>query len=179
MKKKTDRGWVVKIIAMSVLISAAFTFVSAELLRGSGYIAAFIVLFVFIVIGVVFDIIGVAVTSADETPFHSMASHNERGAAEAIRLIRRAERVSSVCNDVVGDIAGIVSGATSAIIVSNLVRDLSFGTVITQIGVSGLVAGLTIGGKALGKAVAMNNNTYIVHACGKTAAFFKKIFNKK
>ncbi|MFQ8767640.1 MAG: hypothetical protein ACLR8U_14850 [Oscillospiraceae bacterium] len=42
-----------------------------------------------------FDIIGVAVTAADEKPFHSMASRKVPEAGEALKLIRNAGRVSS------------------------------------------------------------------------------------
>ena len=75
---------------------------------------------VFIGLGILFDIIGVAVTAADPRPFHSMAAHKEPGAKEALMLLRNAGRVSSVCNDVVGDICGIVSGTTTAVIVVRL-----------------------------------------------------------
>ena len=63
---------------------------------------AFVVLACFILLGIVFDIIGVAVTAADERPFHSMAAHRTPGAREALGLIRKANKVSSFCNDVVG-----------------------------------------------------------------------------
>ncbi len=86
---------------------------------------AALVLAVFIGLGIVFDMIGVAVTAADPKPFHSMAAHKEKGAKAAIRLLQNANQVSSVCNDVVGDICGIVSGSTAAVIVTHLQRDLS------------------------------------------------------
>ena len=78
----------------------------------SGLLLALLILALFIGLGILFDIIGVAVTAADPRPFHSMAAHKEKGAKEALKLLRNADRVSSVCNDVVGDICGIVSGAT-------------------------------------------------------------------
>ena len=71
---------------------------------------AFLILLVIVMVGIIFDIIGVAVTSADEKPFHSMAARKVPGSQEAIKLLRNAERVSSICNDVVGDICGVVSG---------------------------------------------------------------------
>lgn len=179
MKKKTDSRWVVKIIVMSVCISAVFNFISSEILDGAGYFLAFLVLLIFIFIGVIFDMVGMAVASADEVPFHAMSSHRVKGAAEGIKLVRNAEKVSSVCNDVVGDISGIISGSTSAVIVGNLVRDMSFNSVLTSLVVSGLVAGLTIGGKAVGKTVAINGSTRIVLLCGKVIAFFKSIFKRK
>lgn len=179
MKKKTDYRWVIKIIVMSICISAVFNFVSSEILNGAGYILAFAVLLVFIVIGIIFDMVGMAVASADEVPFHAMSSHRVKGAAESIRLVRNAEKVSSVCNDVVGDIAGIISGSTAAAIVANLVRDMSFNNMLTSVVVSGIVAGLTIGGKALGKTVAVNSSTEIVLTCGKIISAFKSLFKRK
>lgn len=156
-----------------------FSFVSAQVLGNAGYVVAFLVLIFFIFLGVVFDIIGVSVTVADPVPFHSMASHRERGAAEALRLIRHSEKVASFCNDVVGDISGIVSGATSAAIVANLMRDLSTENIFLQLIVSGCVAGLTIGGKALGKTVAINNSTKIVFTVGRLMSIRGKRNTKK
>lgn len=75
-------------------------------------------LVIFIALGIVFDMIGVAVTAADPRPFHSMAAHGEKGGREAIRLLNMSNKVSSLCNDVVGDICGIVSGSTAAVIVA-------------------------------------------------------------
>jgi len=172
MKTKTDFRWVSRIVAVSVAMSMTFTLIASNVLEGAGYAVAFILLFLFIALGVGFDILGVAVTSADETPFHSMASHHERGAAEAIRLLRRSERVASICNDVVGDISGIVSGATAAVISANLVRDFGLKNVLTQLLVTGAVAGLTIGGKAVGKTFAINSDTGIVLAVGKAISVF-------
>ena len=117
MKIKTNSGWIAKITIASMLISMALTFASAKILGSAGYVMAFLVLAVFILLGVVFDTIGVAVTAASIAPFHSMAAKKESGAAEALRLIRNAEKVSSICADVVGDISGIISGTTSALIV--------------------------------------------------------------
>ena len=179
MKNKTDYRWVIKIIAMSICISAVFNFLSSEILDGAGFFLAVIVLLIFIVIGIIFDMVGMADASAVEVPFHAMSSHRVKGAAESIKLVRNAEKVSSVCNDVVGDIAGIISGSTGAAIVANLVRDMSLYSMLISGVVSGLVAGLTIGGKALGKTVAVNKSTEIVLTCGKIISIFKSLFKRK
>ena len=68
-----------------------------------------------------------------------------------------------VCNDVVGDICGIVSGSTAAVIVTHLQRDLSTTSVLISIGATALISGITIGGKALGKTVAINQCTSVVY----------------
>lgn len=178
MKRKTNIRWIVKIVLWSVVLTVIFTLASSEILGNVGYVLAFVVLGVFIALGILFDIIGVAVTSAGQSPFNSMASHKERGAAEALRLIKNSEKVSSICNDVVGDICGIISGATSAIIVSRLTEDLSVNNLIMQLAVSAAVAGLTIGGKACGKTVAINRSTDIVLGTAHIINIKNRLFDK-
>ncbi|MBQ4427677.1 MAG: hypothetical protein II881_08005 [Oscillospiraceae bacterium] len=177
--RKTNWRWVISITLIAIVTSMVFSLISSEILDGAGYFVAVLLLLTFIAIGIIFDMLGVAVTAAREAPFHSMASHKEYGAAEAIRLVRASERVSSICNDVVGDISGIVSGATAAVLAANFTRDFSLSAVITQLVVTGLVAGLTIGGKALGKSLAINRNTEIVLLAGKVSAFFSGGGKKK
>lgn len=162
MKRKTNIRWIIQIVLCSVILTVVFSLASSQILGNAGYVIAFAVLGVFIALGVVFDIVGVAVTAADEKPFHSMASHQEPGAAQAIKLIKNAEKVSSICNDVVGDICGIISGTTAAIIIARLSGDISVSNVVLQLAVSAAVAGFTIGGKAMGKSLAMNKSTDIV-----------------
>lgn len=152
---------------ISVAASMAFSFASSEILGRAGNIVAFLILVVFIGVGVIFDIIGVAATTAPEAPFHSMAAHRERGAAEALRLLKNAEKVSSFCNDVVGDVSGIISGATAARITAKLMQSVTTESILLQLLISGTVTGLMIGGKAIGKTVALNNSTAIVLRVGK------------
>ena len=178
MKRKTDYRWVIKIVIISFIVSVVFTFASAEVLGSAGYIMAFVVLAVFIAIGVLFDVIGVAVTAATDKPFHSMASHKVSGAAESIALIKNAEKVASLCNDIVGDVCGIVSGATAVIIAAKLMNDMQTQNVTWQLVISGAVAALTIGGKAMGKATAINKSTGIVFAVGRFLSVVHRIFPK-
>ena len=163
--KKTgpDWSWILFIFVITMVISAAMSFISSRLLGNAGMAVSFLILICIVAIGIVFDIIGVAVTAADPRPFHSMAAHKEKGGREAIRLLQNANQVSSVCNDVVGDICGIVSGSTAAVIVTQLQRDLSTTSVLISIGVTALISGITIGGKALGKSMAINDCTKVVY----------------
>lgn len=172
-QKKRDL-WIPKIFFMSIVISAVFSLVSSNVLNGAGYIIAFLLLMAFIFIGILFDIIGVSVTVADERPFHSMAAHREKSAACALRLIRNAEKVSSVCNDVVGDISGIVSGSTAAVIVTRLCTAFNLDSMLLSLVISALVSGLTIGGKAIGKKIAINNSTQVVHTVARVIYFVQR-----
>ena len=166
-RNKTIR-WVVTIFLVTIVISGTISLVSDEIMARSGMVMAFIILLAIVLIGIIFDIIGVAVTSADEKPFHSMAARKVPGAQDAIRLLRNAERVSSICNDVVGDICGVVSGSASATIAAQILQNFDFTwPQMVSLLMSALVAGLTVGGKAVGKTFAMNSATTIVHTVGK------------
>ena len=163
--------WAFTVFLMAVALSAVLSLASESMLSGAGMAAALLMLIVFIGLGILFDIIGVAVTSADPRPFHAMAAHKERGAKESLMLLRNAERVSSVCNEV-GDICGIVSGATGAVIVTQLQRALDLRSVLISVGVTALISGLTIGGKALGKTVAIKKSTQVVYWAGRFLNLF-------
>ncbi|MDR2357100.1 MAG: hypothetical protein LBD92_03305 [Oscillospiraceae bacterium] len=167
MKKKNNFRWVISVTLTGAAVSAGFTLASSGSPGKAGYAASFLFLLAFILLGILFDMIGVAVTAATPGPLHSMAARRERGAAEAISLVKNAEKVSSVCNDVVGDIAGIISGTMSAVIASRLVARFSAETILLQLCISAAVTGMTIGGKALGKTAAINNSTAIVIRTGR------------
>jgi len=171
MKKKTIFKWLIKIVLVSVAASVVFTFASTEILGRAGYIVSFAVLAVFIVIGIVFDVVGIAVTAASTAPFHSMAAHRERGATESLRLIKNADKVTGFCNDVVGDVTGIISGTTAALIAARLMEGFSSETILFPLLMTGVVAGLTVGGKAAGKTIAINKSTAIVLRVGKLIHF--------
>jgi CBS domain containing-hemolysin-like protein len=166
-RNKTIR-WVVTIFFVTILVSGIISFASDQLMSVSGILVACLILFAIILIGILFDTVGVAVTSADESPFHSMAARKVPGAQEAIKLLRNAERVSSICNDVIGDICGVVSGSASATIAAQVLAktEFSWPQLMTLL-MSALVAGFTVGGKAIGKTVAINSCTLIVHSVGK------------
>lgn len=160
--------WVVTIFLVTILISGTISFFSDLLMENSSMAVAFLILLAIIFIGIVFDIVGMAVATADEKPFHAMAARKVPGARAAISLLRNAERVSSICNDVVGDICGVVSGSASATIAAQILKnfDFSWPQVVTLL-MSALCAGLTVGGKAIGKSIAVNSCTQIVHTVGK------------
>lgn len=174
-RKQTIR-WVITIFFVTILVSGLISLISEEIMSGSGIVTAFVILLAIVLVGIVFDIIGVAVTSADETPFHSMAARKVPGAQESIRLLRKAERVSSICNDVVGDICGVVSGSASATIAMQIIGSFEFTWIeLVSLLMSALVAGLTVGGKAIGKTFAVNSSTAIVHAVGRVIYWLRHL----
>ena len=174
-RNKTIR-WVVTIFLVTIVISGTISFISDEVMAKSGIVTAFLILLAIILVGIIFDIIGMAVATADEKPFHSMAARKVPGAQASIRLLRNAERVSSICNDVVGDICGVVSGSASATIAAQILRSMDFGwPQVISLLMSALCAGLTVGGKAIGKSIAVNSCTSIVHTVGKIVYRFQNL----
>ncbi len=182
-ERNKNLSWVITVFFVTILISGTISLISDEIMAVSTVLVAFIILLLIVLIGIVFDVVGVAVTSADEKPFHSMAARKVPGALEALQLLRKAERVSSICNDVIGDICGVVSGAASATIAVQLLQNFEFSWPrLASLLMSAFVAGLTVGGKALGKSVAINSCTDIVFSVGRIIHGFHcigNIFNKK
>ncbi len=174
--EKARRKWVVCITMLAFLLSVFMTTFSDILLRKSTIVVAFIILIAIIFIGILFDIIGVAVTVADEKPFHSMAASKVKGAKQSLALIRNASKMASICNDVIGDICGIVSGTSAAFIVTQL--DFGNGGLVDatlfSVILSGIVASLTIGGKAFGKELAIRNSKRIITIIGRLLAIFQR-----
>ena len=171
--------WVITIFLVTIVVSGVISLLSDLFMSGSSMPVAFLILLVIILVGIIFDIIGMAVASADEKPFHSMASRKVPGAQEAIRLLRNAERVSSICNDVVGDICGVVSGSAAATIAAQILYNFEFSWPrLASLMMSALAAGLTVGGKAIGKGYAVSSCTQIVHFVGKLLYTLRHIRNK-
>ena len=169
---KNNKNWVIFITVLSFMLSVFFLFISNLILEDVSSVVSLLVVLFIVLTGIVFDIIGIAVTAADEAPFHAMASRKYYGAKKSIKLIRNANKVSSFCNDVIGDICGIISGTASAVIVldltvgRNTIEKLIYGLLM-----SGIVAASTVGGKAAGKTFAISNSNYIVYKVGVVLQF--------
>lgn len=138
------------------------------------FMVGFVILLVVILVGVVFDIVGTAVSACGQQHLNSKASRRIPGAKKALTLAKNASRVANICNDVVGDICGIVSGATGAVIVAQLQRSLSWESVLVSVAVTALISGLTIGGKAMAKPFAMKQSTRVVYWAGRFLHLFHR-----
>lgn len=132
-----------------------------------------ILLLLFIVgVGIIFDMIGVASTAAQEAPFHAKAAKKVPGSRQSLRLLANADKVANICNDVVGDICGTVSGALGAAIVYEVTSSSDLSTVESAISliVTGFIAALTVGGKAGAKKVAIDQSEEIIFKVGQLFA---------
>lgn len=161
-KRLSTIKWVILITIWTFFLGTGMSFISETLLRNTDLVIAFFVLIFIILIGIIFDLIGIAVASSREKPFHSMASNKLIGANYAVKLVRNAGPVSNFCNDVIGDICGIISGTAAAIIILQIRSLYQINLPSLSILLSGFVASLTVGGKAIGKEIALKNSKEIV-----------------
>lgn len=174
MKLKTNYNWIIKIVLVAFSISILFSTLSELAIPNLNIYFSIMLALLFIFIGVMFDMIGVAITAADIAVFNSMASKKKKGAKTAIWLKKNADKVSTFCNDVIGDICGIISGSTGAVISINISSSFKVNGIITTITVMSLISAITIGGKAIEKTHAMNNANKIVYRFACIISLFKK-----
>ena len=120
-KNKVNWDWIIKIILITFTISIIFSFISETAIPNLNIFFGIILAFIFILICVIFYMIGVAVTASDEYVFHSMAAKKVRGARLAVKFKKNADKLSSFCQDVIGDICGIVSGSTGTVIAIKII----------------------------------------------------------
>lgn len=80
-----------------------------------------------------------------------------------MKITQNASYFANFCNDVVGDIAGTLSGAIGAGIVYSLADIVSFSNIVLAgAAMTSFVAAVTVGGKAIGKSIAINNAETII-----------------
>lgn len=171
--RQSKQKWVLTVVCLSFGLSVVLSFVTSLFVESAGLLVALLSLIVLVMIGIITDVIGTAVTSADEQPFIAMASKRILGAKQALQLIRKAERVSSILNDVVGDIVGIISGSAGSVIAVYLVS-LGMRSAIASMLITAFTSAFMIGGKAYGKGLAIDNSNRIVLTVGRIMAVFEK-----
>ncbi len=172
-KKNNHNLWIIKVTLLTFLLTVVFTFLSDLTISSSSLVVAILIVLLLVVINIIFDAIGVAVTSCEIAPILSMSARKVPGSKRALNLVKNADIVSSFCGDVIGDICGIVSGASSAVIV---VKILMLGPTIHEtiltILVSSIVAAITVGGKAIGKRLAITHSKDFVLFTAKILSIF-------
>ncbi len=173
-KEKVNVKWIITIVVVSFVISFCLSFIANSTIPNLSLILGIIVTFIFILIGILFDIIGVAVTTAEEAVFHSMNSRKVKGAKVAVKFKKNADKVSSFCCDVIGDICGVISGAAGTTIAAILIANYGFNVLLVGLLVTAIISSLTIGGKAIGKSFAINKSDIILYEFAKFVSNFYK-----
>ena len=160
-------SWVIFVFFLSFVLSLLMSWSSSTALSTVGITLATLTVLILVSIGILFDILGVAVTSADKPPLVAMTTRRVPGARQALWMVQNADRMASVCNDVVGDICGVGEkmGLSSTFVVGILV--------------AAFIAAFTVGGKAIGKRLAIKRSKDILMLTGRAAAFLSGLFKRK
>lgn len=168
--KSTVSGKFILFVSITSFILASIFFLLSEFLSRTinSILLSFLFMTLIILLGIVSDIIGTSVAAADEVPFHAKASKRVPGAREGVFLIRNADRVANIANDVVGDIAGTVSGALGiALVIQIIVLREDLNAFILNMFITALIASFTVGGKAYGKKIALSRSNDVIFFMGK------------
>ena len=175
--KNSNIIWIINISITTFFLSLFFSYFSSNSVKHLSLFPAILVLLLIVFIGIIFDIVGVAVTIAEESHFNAKATKKVKSAKIALKLIHNSNKVASFCADVIGDISGVLSGSISALIAIKIAQSYNVGINLEFI-ISALVASITVAGKAIGKTIAIDKSTEIIYMVSKVMAFFKKIFKK-
>ena len=177
-KRKSWKHLVVVFIGSFVI--AAIVGMGSELLMRRAASLWLAALFLLTVIGVhiVFDVVGIAATAATEAPHHARAANRVKGARQTVYLVRHADLVANIANDVVGDVTGTLSGVMAASIVIDIIRyypTLGAKEIWLTTFILALVASITITGKAVGKSVAIQDANKVMAWVGSAIATVEQI----
>ena len=174
MKKDSNIKWIITVLLLSFGLSILMSLGSNVVIPKINIYVGIIIILLFIGISIFFDIIGVAITAAEEKPFHSMASKRVKGSTHSVKLLKNSDKLASICNDVIGDVCGVVSGSAGVLVANTLTDMFDKDVSIVVLIITALIASLTITGKALGKNIAINNSEKITFRVGKFLSIFKK-----
>ena len=170
--KKTK--WLLTVLLISFILSIVMSITSEGLIPKVNVFIGILIILLFIFIAVIFDMIGVAITAQEETPFHSMASKKIKGSTHSVKLLKNSDKIASICNDVVGDVCGVVSGSAGVLVASTISDYFDINKSIVVLVTTAIIASLTITGKAYGKTIAINNSKSITEKVGKVLQKFQK-----
>lgn len=171
-KTKKKNLWPLYALLITLVLSFAFSLLSELVLGNANLVVAYLLVIIIIFISIFFDMIGTAATACDIEPFLSMSARKVKGAKMAVKLVKNAEKVSSICADIIGDICGIVSGACGGMIV--LMQFVNNESIFVSVLFSAVIAALMVSGKALGKTYAISKSNKIVFFVAKALSVFKK-----
>ncbi|MDD4169026.1 MAG: hypothetical protein PHD36_01980 [Desulfotomaculaceae bacterium] len=134
-------------------------------------VLAFVFLIGIILINIAADLVGTAVTAASHAPFNAKAAKRIEGATQGLQLIKNADKVANIANDIIGDITTTVSGALGISIVVQIVRaGLQLEQFWLNVLFTALISVLIVTGKAAGKKISLTYPNEVIFFVGKIMA---------
>ena len=174
-KNKFNFRWLCYIFIISLILSILFTLLSQLILSHASLIPAIVLIVVLIFVSVIADIIGVAVTACSIKPILERVERKESGSKLALAIVKKADKTSCICSDVIGDICSILSGAGGVSIAIQIISLCpSVSSFVLSLVINAVLASLSIVCKAVGKTYALNNPLKIVLRVGKCFSIFRR-----
>ena len=171
-----NKNWVIKALILTFFLALIISGISNVIVEKCGFIVLLIITILIVLLGIIFDIIGTAVLTANEATFHAKASNKIDGSKESIKLIKNSSNIANFCNDIVGDICGIVSGSMGAMIAIYAAKNLNINNTLTTLLISSIISSIMVGGKAIGKNIAVKKSDEIIFLVG---SIINKFSSKK
>ena len=170
---KNSVRWAFKALVLSVSLSIVFGMFSQSLFPTMPAFLSVLIIFFFIIVSVLFDMIGVAFTTMSKSDLNGFSEPDSHLFETLSRLFENKDKISSFCGDIVGDICGILSGAGGVSLVYNMnFLDMNVNFIATCI-TSSVIAGLTIFGKAIMKGYAVQNCKKVAYLTAKIIYSFQ------
>lgn len=172
-KRTGATSWALKITPVTFCLSLASSIFSQAVTTYTDLTVSIMLLLFMMLVSVVFDGIGVSVTSCDKGEVKKLLQYDAKRAKIAMGLIANAEKVNSVCADVIGDICGVLSGACGAALAASIAQKSGAAGFLPML-TAASVAAVTVGGKALMKGVAVKNADKYVVMTAKALSYIYK-----
>ncbi|MDF9407470.1 MAG: hypothetical protein A4E52_00213 [Pelotomaculum sp. PtaB.Bin013] len=156
----------------SFILAVIFTLLSETFAsKFNNLLLSFVFLAVIITINILADLVGTAVTAASHTPFNAKAAKRVKGAPQGLQLIKNADRVANIANDIIGDITTTVSGALGISIVVQIMRvGPQFDQFWLNVLLTALISVFIVTGKAVGKKLSLSHPDEIIFFVGTILA---------
>ena len=176
--KSTVTGRYILLVGIgSFFLAVVFTFFSEMITsRLDSILLSIVFLIIIIFINILADLIGTSVTAASHIPFNAKSAKKIKGAPQGLRLIRNADKVANICNDVIGDITTTVGGALGISIVIQVMQlDPQLSQFWLNILVTAIIASFIVSGKAIGKKIALSRPDDVIFIAGRIVATLEDI----
>lgn len=171
--KSTVSGRYIVLVGLgSFILAIVFTYLSEFFASRLNSIILSLVFLVFIIlINIGADIVGTAVTAASHVPFNAKSAKRIRGAPHGLQLIKNADKVANLTNDMLSDITTTVGGALGISIVVQIIKlnpDLS--QFWLNILITAFIAAAIVSGKAFSKKIALTHPDDVIFLVGRILA---------
>jgi hypothetical protein len=171
--KSTVSGRYILLVGIgSFFLAIIFTFFSEFFTsKLNSIFLSLVFLFFIVLINIAADVVGTAVTAASHVPFNAKAAKRIRGAPHGLQLVKNADKVANLTNDMMSDITTTVGGALGISIVVQIMKsEPALSQFWLNILITALIASVIVSGKAYSKKIALTHPDDVIFFVGRFLA---------